>query len=142
MYLIVLLPNYKRKYDHINMIENKIRALYRELVLFLHSIKKFATYQRMRANIPSWDGTRQYLCFVVQIFAELGTTDPYLSTMVSLELSLRQHLSACALQDLPLFFIPPTINPNIIFLNSNSQTGTPRQHAIADLAWISFFFLL
>ena len=35
MYLIVLLPSYKRTYNQIDLIEKKIRALYRELVPFL-----------------------------------------------------------------------------------------------------------
>ena len=37
IYLIVLLPNYKRTYDQIDLIKKYIRALYRELVLFLQS---------------------------------------------------------------------------------------------------------
>ena len=41
MYLIVQLPNYKRTYDQIGQIEKYIRALYRELVLFLRSKKSF-----------------------------------------------------------------------------------------------------
>ena len=58
MYLIVQLPHYKRTYDHIYQIEKYIRALYRKLVLFLQSKIVFATYQRMRANMKSWAGTR------------------------------------------------------------------------------------
>ena len=58
MYLIVLLPSYKRTYDQINQIEKQIRTLYRELVLFLRSKIVFATYQRMRASRKSWAGTR------------------------------------------------------------------------------------
>ena len=41
MYLIVQVPNYKRMYDQINQIEKYIRAIYRELVLFLRSKKSF-----------------------------------------------------------------------------------------------------
>ena len=41
MYLIVLLPNRKRTYDQICLIREKIRALYRELVLFLRLINGF-----------------------------------------------------------------------------------------------------
>ena len=41
MYPILLLPNYKRTYDQIDQIEKLIRALYRELVLFLQSKKSF-----------------------------------------------------------------------------------------------------
>ena len=41
MYLIVLLHNYKHTYDQIDQIEKLIRALYRELVLFLRSKKSF-----------------------------------------------------------------------------------------------------
>ena len=35
MYLILLLPNIKHVYDQIGHIKKEIRALYRELVLFL-----------------------------------------------------------------------------------------------------------
>ena len=41
MYLIVLLPNLKRTYDLINLMEKLIRALYRKLVLFLQQINDF-----------------------------------------------------------------------------------------------------
>ena len=35
MYLKVMLPNIERLYDQIHLIEKKIRAIYRKLVLFL-----------------------------------------------------------------------------------------------------------
>ena len=41
MYIIVLLHNIKPMYDQIDLIEKQIRALYRELVLFLRSINIF-----------------------------------------------------------------------------------------------------
>ena len=41
MYLLVLIPNYKHTYDQIYLIKKWIRALYRELVLFLRSKKRF-----------------------------------------------------------------------------------------------------
>ena len=50
MYLIVLLPNYKHTYDQIDLI--KIWSYSYDLKI------DFATYQIMRANSPSWAGTR------------------------------------------------------------------------------------
>ena len=41
MYLIVLLPNIKHRYGQIDLIKKEIRALYRELVLFLRQINGF-----------------------------------------------------------------------------------------------------
>ena len=60
MYLILLLPNYKRTYDQINMIKKK------ELFIVNWSYsydqqRVFATYQRMRANRTSWAGTLHQL---------------------------------------------------------------------------------
>ena len=79
MYLIVLLPNYKRIYDLINLIKKWIRALYREFVLFLRSKKVFATYQIMRANRTFWVWTRH----------KSGETTPNISKIYNISLPKR-----------------------------------------------------
>ena len=58
MYFIVLLINYKRTYDQIDLIENKLE-LFIVNWSYSYDLKRvFATYQIMRAKRPSWDRTR------------------------------------------------------------------------------------
>ena len=58
MYLIVLLHNYKHTYDQIDLIKNKLE-LFNANWSYSYDLKRdFDTYQIMRANIPSWAGTR------------------------------------------------------------------------------------
>ena len=58
MYLIVLLPNYERTYDQIDLIGKKLE-LFIANWSYSYDLKiVFATYQRMRANSTSWAGTR------------------------------------------------------------------------------------
>ena len=59
MYLIVLLMNYKHTYDQIDQIENKLELFIENWSYSYYLKRDFDTYQRMRANIPSWAGTRQ-----------------------------------------------------------------------------------
>ena len=59
MYLIVLLPNYKRMYDQIDQIEKNKLELFIANWSYSYDLKRvFATYQRMRANRTYWAGTR------------------------------------------------------------------------------------
>ena len=58
MYLIVLLPNYKRTYDQINQIENKLELFIGNWSCSYDLKMVFTTYRRMRANRSSWSGTR------------------------------------------------------------------------------------
>ena len=61
MYLIVLLPNYKRTYDHIDLIRGK-SELFIENWSYSYGLKRvFATYQRMRLNrkILGWNTFNQ-----------------------------------------------------------------------------------
>ena len=61
MYLIVLIPNYKHRYDHIYLIKNKLE-FFNANWSYSYDLKiYFATYQIMRANSPSWAGTSPYL---------------------------------------------------------------------------------
>ena len=62
MYLIVLLTNYKRTYNQIGLIENKLE-LFIANWSYSYDIKiVFATYQRMRANRTSQAETRHSAC--------------------------------------------------------------------------------
>ena len=64
MYLIVLLPNYKRTYNQIDLIKKQIRALYRELVLFLQSKKIFCYIPENESeqNILGWNKSTGNSC--------------------------------------------------------------------------------
>ena len=60
MYLIVLLPKYKRTYDQIDLIEKQIRALYRELVLFLRykNIFRYIPENGSEQDIVGWNTSK------------------------------------------------------------------------------------
>ena len=58
IYLIVLLPNYKRMYDQIDQIENKLELFIANWSYSYYLKRVFVTYQRMRANRKSLAGTR------------------------------------------------------------------------------------
>ena len=84
----------------------------------------------------------QYLRFVGKIFVAVGTTDPIINTMGGLNLRLGRQIKPYARQ-----YPPPSRVINIPIailycLGVTAKVGTPRQQAIVDLAWISFFFLL
>ena len=66
MYLIVLLPNYKRTHDQIDMTEKQIRALYRELVLFPRSKKSFRYIpdNESEQEILGWNTSKQIFSIV------------------------------------------------------------------------------
>ena len=62
MYLIVLLTNYKRTYNQIGLIENKLE-LFIANWSYSYDLKiVFATYQIMGVNSKSWDGTCHINC--------------------------------------------------------------------------------
>ena len=65
MYLIVKFPNYNRTYDQINQIEKCIRALYRELVLFLRSKNSFSYIPENESeqDILGWNMSIIYLSY-------------------------------------------------------------------------------
>ena len=48
MYLIVLLPKIKRKYNQIDLIENKLELFIENWSYSYEKLMAFATYQRMR----------------------------------------------------------------------------------------------
>ena len=67
MYLILLLPNHKQTYDQIDLIEKNKLQLFIANWSYSYDLKRdFDTYQRMRANSPSWTGTRQIRDVVMQ----------------------------------------------------------------------------
>ena len=57
MYLILLIPNYKHRYNQIDQIENKLEFFNVNWSYSYDPKIDFATYQRMIANRTSWDGT-------------------------------------------------------------------------------------
>ena len=59
MYLIVLLPKIKRKYNQIDLIENKLELFIANWSYSYEKLMVFATYQIMRAKGASWDGPSQ-----------------------------------------------------------------------------------
>ena len=77
-----------------------------------------------------------------KMFAAVGTPDPRLNSTEILEFRMGIQLVAYARQDTPpsrLHPIPITI---LHCLNTTAQGGTPRQQAITELTWITFFFFL
>ena len=84
----------------------------------------------------------KYLHYTGQIFAVVGTTEPWLNTAGSLKFSMVWHISYYECQDPSPTQVQPLPISILHFIDIISQSVNPRQQAIIDLSWIAFFFLL
>ena len=82
MYLIVLLPKIKRKYNQIDLIENKLELFIANWSYSYEKLMVFATYQIMRAKEASWAGPSLLLLVnLFQFISKIPSIDlPFLST--------------------------------------------------------------
>ena len=84
----------------------------------------------------------QYIRSVGQIFAAVGGPDPRISSMGAINFRLGQQL-ATYVKEYPS---PGRLRPLPVSIlhcmDSATKSVSPRDHAITDLVWIAFFFLL
>ena len=84
----------------------------------------------------------QYLRSVGNFFVAVGTKDPRYNTMDGINFRLGRQLAAYAHEDPAPSRVRPIPISILHCLGATAQGGTSRQQAVADLAWIAFFFLL
>ena len=84
----------------------------------------------------------QYLRSVGQIFAAVGAPDPRLNIMGAIEFCLGRQLSTYAQEDPSSGRVCPLPVSILHCMDSAAKSGSPQDQAIADLSWITFFFLL
>ena len=84
----------------------------------------------------------QYIRSVGQIFAAVGAPDPRLNSMGAIDSRLGRQLETYAKEDISLGRLLPLPVSILHCMDSAAKSGSPRDQAIADLAWIAFFFLL
>ena len=84
----------------------------------------------------------QHLRSVGQIFAAVGAPDPRLNSMGAIDFCLGQQLATYAQEDPSPGRVRPLPVSILHCMDATAKGGSPRDHAITDLAWIAFFFLL
>ena len=84
----------------------------------------------------------QYIHSVVKIFVAVGSPDPRLNNMGAIDFCLGRQLATYEKEDPDPGRVCPLPVSILHCMDSASNSGSPRDKAIADLAWIAFFFLL
>ena len=118
------------------------------LLIFVHKVR---TGVLAANNKPIHkQSVEKYIRSVGQIFAAMrvpdprlnGAPDPRLNSMGAIDFRLGQQFATHVKEDHAPGILRPLPVSILHCMDSVAKSGSPRDQAISDLAWIAFFFLL
>ena len=105
--------------------------------------------ERVRSGVLAAGGGRVtkgtvegYLRAVAQIYASVGAQDPRLDAVGKLDFRLKRQFAAYRKEDPPSWRVRPIPLQLLHHVYEHLHGGDARHAAVADLAYIAFFFLL
>ena len=105
--------------------------------------------ERVRSGLLAAGGQRvgkrsveQYLRSVAQIFAGVGAHDPRVDTVGKIDFRIKRQLAAYQKEDPAPARVRPIPLPLLHHVAACMRGGNATQVALADMAYIAFFFLL